>query len=228
MAEALLPPGFIPAGMACCLDVFAALAEPLRPEETPGTDRMAPVRLREFVAGRTAARRAIRQLTGQDVSVPRNADRSPSWPDALCGSLSHSRRYAICVVARLAHHQAVGVDIEEDSRLGKDLWSHVMTRAELAFLASLPTPRVEPTATLLFSAKESYFKCFSRPLFEPARLPDFDRIETSVDFDDATIACSVPQDQGFPIATGRFTPFDGHWITLFHIATRPVASFQTS
>ena len=213
-----LPPGFIPPGMVGCVDLLTALDEPLHAAETPGTERMAPVRLREFVAGRTAAHRALRQLTGRDAPVPRNADRSPSWPEGVCGSLSHSRHYAICVVARLADYLAIGVDLEEDSRLGKDLWSHVVSASEQAFLAGLPTPRAVPAATLLFSAKESYYKCLPRRLREPALLPEPDRIETSVDFDAGTFTCSVPREKSLPALTGRFAAFNHHWITLLHIA----------
>ncbi|MDD2764704.1 MAG: 4'-phosphopantetheinyl transferase superfamily protein [Opitutaceae bacterium] len=218
---------FLPPGMAGCLDEVKVLDEPLHAEETPGTERMVPTRLREYVAGRTAAHRAIRDLTGKSVSVPKNPDRSPAWPEGLCGSLSHSRRYALCVVANLAHHQAIGVDIEEDSRLEEDLWDQVMTKTERTFLDSLPRERAVPAATLLFSAKEAYYKCLAQCVAAKDLFPEPNRVETSIDFDAGTLFCLSREDKSLPIAEGRFLHFDWHWITLFYVLS-PTAHSSSS
>ena len=214
-------PDFLAPGMAGCLDTLTALDGPLHAAERPGIEQMAPVRLREYVAGRTAAHRAIWQLTGRFAPVPRNADRSPSWPDGLCGSLSHSRQYAIGVVARLAQYRAVGVDIEEDWRVEEELWDQVLTPAERAWLAGLPRSPIPPAAALLFSAKEAYFKCLPRSLQERVPWLAADQIETSVVFPSETVTCAVPREKSLPVLKGCFRHFDRHWITFFHLSAPP-------
>jgi 4'-phosphopantetheinyl transferase EntD len=202
--------------MAWCLDTIDALAEPLHPEESTGIEQMAPVRLREYIAGRTAARRAIRQLTGAITPVPRNADRSPRWPAGLCGSLSHTRSYAIGVVANTEYFDAVGVDIEEDFRVGQDLWSQLFTPAELSFLRPMPLSRAEQTASLLFSAKEAYYKCLPQFFQKQDEAFAFNRIQTCVDFSAARIDCAALPRGNLPKLRGHFASFDRHWITIFH------------
>ena len=206
----------IPREMVWCFDTIDALDEPLRPEERAGVEQMAPVRLREYVAGRTGVRRAILQLTGAIAPVPRNADRSPRWPAGLCGSLSHTRSYAIGVVADTECFDAVGVDIEEDFRVGQDLWPQLFTPAELDFLRPMSLSHGEQTASLLFSAKEAYYKCL--PLFfqKQDEAFAFDRIQTCVDFSAARVSCAALPSGNLPKLHGRFASFDRHWITVFH------------
>jgi 4'-phosphopantetheinyl transferase EntD len=204
--------------MAGCLGTLTALDEPLHETEKRGIEQMAPVRFREFVAGRTAAHRAIGQLTGAVAPVPRNADRSPSWPAGLCGSLSHSRHYAIGVVARLAQYRSIGVDIEEDWRVEEDLWDQVLTPAERDWLGGLPPSAAQRAAALMFSAKEAYFKCLPRRFQEQVPWLAADKIETSVALASATVTCAVPHDTSLPVLQGCFRHFDRHWITLFYLA----------
>jgi len=210
-----LPVDLLWPGMAACLGAVDALDAPLRAEERPGTDGMAPVRWREYVAGRTAARRAIVRLTGRETAVPRRADRSPGWPAGLCGSLSHTRSYAVAVVAHLDDYAAIGVDLETDAGVDRDLWDQIFTETEKQFLRNSP-PAVGPqAANLLFSAKEAYFKCLPRSLQRRAEAFDFHHLEISIDFSTRRIAGSVAPGSDLPERSGRFTHFDGHWITLF-------------
>lgn len=213
-------------GMGACLEAVDALDAPLLAEERPGTERMAPVRLREYVAGRTAARRAMVRLTGMETAVPRQADRSPCWPAGLCGSLSHSRSYAVAVVARLEDFVAIGVDLEADARVGRDLWDQIFTETEKQFLRRLPPPVGLQAASLLFSAKEAYFKCLPRSLQSRDEAFDFHGLEISVDLATRRLACAVAPGSNLPERTGRFTHFDDHWITLFSV--RAPARFPLS
>lgn len=115
----------------------------------------------EFFAGRVCAEEAIEKMTGKKVSVPANADRSPVWPSGISGSISHSKGFATAVIADSLRVSGVGVDVEKlflDSQvnsLGRMFtcpveWllnkNHRMSMAEFA--------------TLIFSSKESIFKCF--------------------------------------------------------------------
>lgn len=222
----MLPAGFLPPGAAACLGLIEELTEPLAAAELPGTDRMAPVRLREFIAGRTAARRALHQLTGEWKVVPRREDRAPAWPEGCCGSISHSRRFAVAVVASLSDLRAIGVDIEEEARLTPDLWPSTLGEDELRLVRGLPPADAVGTATLLFSAKEAVYKCLSRAFAAAGALPEPDRIGIGLDFGSAALTCSVSALPNLPRLRGRFTRFAGHWITLF--AETPFAASGSS
>ena len=207
--------GLVRPGMVWCLDTLDALDAPLHPAEKPGTERMAPVRLREYIAGRTAARRALRELRGHShAAVLRNEDRTPAWPPGVCGSISHSRHYAICVVARLDNYRAVGVDIEEDSRLKETLWKSVMTGKEQAFLSNLPSQLGQLAATLRFSVKEAYYKCLCGLPGKPGSMLEPPHIETAIDDIAGTFHGAVPTCPELPMISGCFTHFDRHWIAL--------------
>lgn len=75
-------------------------------ESLPGA---AARRLREFTAGRHAARLALNLR----VSIPRDHDRYPVWPKGWTGSISHCGPIALAAVMPISTGQTVGIDIEE-------------------------------------------------------------------------------------------------------------------
>ena len=113
----------------------------------------------EFAAGRTCARGALAALgiAAQPLRVA--ADRRPNWPRGALGSITHTDGYCAAACASRASFAGVGIDAERVGRLEPDLWPDICTPHELAWLSSLP-PHVRATmATLIFSAKEAYYKC---------------------------------------------------------------------
>ncbi len=200
--------------MVGCLGRLDELQTPLDPAETPGVERMAPVRLREYVAGRTAARRALLALTGAGAAVPRNPDRSPAWPAGVGGSLSHSRRYAVAVAARTDRWRSVGVDLEEASRLGRELWPEVMTAEDLVLLEGMAGPEAVRAATLRFCAREACFKCLEGawPGCCAGLAPQAFRVRVAGE--GASFSVVVPVVEGGPEVRGSYAAFDGHWLVL--------------
>jgi 4'-phosphopantetheinyl transferase EntD len=143
-----------------------ALAEPLFPEEEAAIARAVDKRRVEFALGRTCARRALAELGVSPVALPQRDDRSVQWPEEAWGSITHADGICIAIAARRAHHAGIGIDAEVRERVKRDLWRHIATEREQLWLSTAPDETVAAArATLLFSAKEAFYKaqfCVSR------------------------------------------------------------------
>jgi len=118
---------------------------PLWPgEDVPGA---VPARRAEFVAGRAAAREAMRGLGVAPAAVPMNPDRSPAWPHGLTGSISHCADACLAIVGRRADFAGLGLDIEPARALDPGLWPVILRPDEAT---------VDPLA--VFVAKEAAYK----------------------------------------------------------------------
>ncbi len=120
-------------------------------EEREAIARAVPRRQAEFASGRRLAHQALKQLNGLACAIPVAADRSPLWPAGIIGSITHSESVAAVAVTRVGGAwQALGIDLANIQRFEPDLARVICTPAERA--AALPL-------ALVFSAKESLFKC---------------------------------------------------------------------
>jgi 4'-phosphopantetheinyl transferase EntD len=119
----------------------------------------APKRIAEFAAGRLCARRALEDLGVTNAPIAVNADRSPRWPPGIVGSISHTSNYGCAVVAHASDLTSIGVDVEIVGRVTAELDTLVFTARERGFLAALPTAERARAATVIFSAKEAFYKC---------------------------------------------------------------------
>ena len=125
----------------------------------------APKRLGEFLAGRLAAREALRPfgLAGGTVAIGRA--REPLWPRGMEGSISHSQLagqgLALCGVRPAKG--GMGLDLEAwlGTEQGSQLWPGIVDEDEWGRLEggarALGLDRARGL-TLVFSAKESLFK----------------------------------------------------------------------
>jgi 4'-phosphopantetheinyl transferase EntD len=132
-------------------------AGPLLGEERASLANAAAPRALEFAAGRHCAREALAALGVGPVAVPRGAHREPVWPPGIVGSISHATGYCGAVVARAATCRGLGFDVEEWGRLRPALWRRIATPPELEWLHAGGRDG-ERWATLLFSAKEAFYK----------------------------------------------------------------------
>lgn len=136
-----------------------ALAEPLFAEEEVTIARAVDKRRVEFALGRTAARRALGELGVPPVALPQRKDRAVEWPAEAWGSITHADGICIAIAARRSDHAGIGIDAELKERVRRDLWRHIATEREVAWLESaLDQDVAAARATLLFSAKEAFYK----------------------------------------------------------------------
>jgi 4'-phosphopantetheinyl transferase EntD len=194
----------------------------LLPGEAAGLGRPTDKRLAEFAAGRRAAHQAMERLSHPVRTVPHGPDRAPVWPCGLVGSISHSETHCLAVVARAGAVASLGLDLEDDRDLPRDLIDVVCTPAERGWLSVQPEDMRGRLARLIFSAKECAYKAqysVTRQLigFEAFELtPDLEtgQFEATFTFDVPPFkrgACLHGQFSfgGGVIVTGMALPGDG-------------------
>ncbi len=129
---------------------------PFAGEELPGA---VPARLREFRAGRAAARAALAAIGHPAVAIPHGQDRAPIWPDGIIGSISHSAPECLAIVLPAdSGGRGVGIDREPVGPLGRDLWPSVLDEVERQAIAAVPDCRQGEAAMARFVAKEAAYK----------------------------------------------------------------------
>ena len=131
----------------------------LWPGERLAVRNAVPKRIEEFAAGRACARRALAELGHTPAALPRGADRAPLWPAGVTGSITHSDGYCAAALASQAEFAAIGIDAESIGRVDEAIVRRVCTPGERARLAELDSEHRAEAATILFSAKEAFFKC---------------------------------------------------------------------
>jgi 4'-phosphopantetheinyl transferase EntD len=131
----------------------------LLPDEAHYVARARPKRLQEFAAGRACARLALAEFGVHQFALRAADDRQPIWPDGFVGSITHTTDLCVAAVARRSDILALGVDSELIGAPTPDIWTTICRAEELAWVEALP-PEARPAAiTLIFSAKEAFYKC---------------------------------------------------------------------
>jgi 4'-phosphopantetheinyl transferase EntD len=131
----------------------------LLPEEAAGLGRAVPKRVREFAAGRLCARRALAEFGIVDFPIRVAADRQPIWPASMVGSITHTAGFCAAAAAERRLTDALGLDCEVVGDVKADLWPRICAPAELEWVASLPAAERAAAVTLIFAAKEAFYKC---------------------------------------------------------------------
>ncbi|MFG3252552.1 4'-phosphopantetheinyl transferase superfamily protein [Streptomyces sp. NPDC048172] len=143
------------------LDVPARMARGVRTAWRPVRPPYGPPQ--QSAAGRRAAAAALAAAGAAERDVPRAPDGRPCFPRGFPGSIAHTERLAVAVVAPGA--AGVGVDVES-ADIGPRTAGFVLSGRERGAL--LP-PAGACTPRELFAAKEAAFKA----LYTIARLQDF-------------------------------------------------------
>lgn len=125
-----------------------------------------PKRKIEFTAGRYCAQQAFRQ-EGVSLSSPLGIlpNRAPAWPEGWVGSITHTRGWAAAVVLRQSEWRGVGIDSEWEMtrQIANEILNQVLRLSEHELYRACLTSKLswEAYVTLVFSAKESLYKCLN-------------------------------------------------------------------
>jgi len=116
----------------------------------------------EFTLGRICAHEVLSRFGLESEPILRNPEtREPCWPDSIWGSITHSAGFAAVAVGLKKEIKGIGIDMESLSRsVDFNIRRHVCVESELEWLESLPTKQANRALRIIFSAKESIFKCF--------------------------------------------------------------------
>jgi enterobactin synthetase component D len=117
----------------------------------------------EYLAGRWCAREALR-VGHAHLAVhplPPGADRAPAWPGGVVGSITHTQGFVSAAVASAAEFRGVGIDSERvfTANAALRLAGRFARPGELAALGRGGAYDEGTLAALVFSAKESLYKC---------------------------------------------------------------------
>lgn len=115
-------------------------------------------RIRDFYAGRSCVRRALKELGIEGFSLLPAKDRQPLWPAGITGSITHTDGYSAAVVIRQGSVRCLGVDSELISSVHEGLWPRICTPAELQGLCCCASTGRNERAALIFAAKEAFYK----------------------------------------------------------------------
>jgi 4'-phosphopantetheinyl transferase EntD len=131
----------------------------LYPQEARYVQKAVRTRVEEFAAGRLCARLLLREFGIDNFAIEVGDHRQPLWPETLVGSITHTTGFCAAVVAPRTCLRSVGIDTEIAGRVKAELWRGICTPSETAWLRALPEPQQLAAATLIFSAKEAFYKC---------------------------------------------------------------------
>jgi 4'-phosphopantetheinyl transferase EntD len=148
-----------PEGIKTCSTDLEGDPDSLYPEEERCVRAAVASRRREFAQGRLCARQALSRLGIRNFPLLMGNDRAPIWPEGVVGSLSHCRGYCAAAVARKGSILGLGLDIEPLEALDSGLLALICTDSERSWLAESAGDAKAVLAKLIFSAKESVFKC---------------------------------------------------------------------
>lgn len=185
------------------------------PDEEASLQRAAPKRRREFRAGRSLAREAMRALGLAPVAIPAASDRAPAWPEGIVGSISHCDDLCAAALALTSDgYASIGLDIEPAETLDAAILYDICNRDEHDWLAGLPETERGLFARTIFSAKECAYKC-QYPL--SGRLLDFHAMTVNLDRGTSGFVARFNEDAE-PFRTGdrlhgRFLVDTGHIVT---------------
>jgi len=175
----------------------------------------------EFTLGRICAHEALSRFGLDSEPILRIPEtREPCWPDSIWGSITHTAGYAAVAVGFKKEIKGVGIDLESFSRpVDFKIRRHVCVDSELEWLESLPTKQANRALRIIFSAKESIFKCIypGTKTYLTFKDAEVSVKETEKNFS-FTIFKSLPGiiQQGFP-HHGRYSEIDKMLLTSVYI-----------
>lgn len=129
-------------------------------EEAACVEHAVPTRRREFTAGRNCAREAVRRLGLEPGPILVGSMRQPLFQPGITGSITHTSDYCAAAVSREETVSSLGIDAEINEPLAADVEELTCNTDDLILARQLRDPLFENWTTLMFSAKESFYKTF--------------------------------------------------------------------
>jgi 4'-phosphopantetheinyl transferase EntD len=182
---------------------------PMSVDEAPYIARAGEKRRRDFVLGRSCARKALDRLGLAVDAIAMGPRGEPLWPEGFVGSITHTQGYAAAAAAPRSAFAAIGIDAERLDGVSADIGRKLFRPEELDALAGLDDTAWRRAAATMFSAKEAYYKaCLAH-----AGALEWRRLCVTLGPD----GFSVSQEDGRQ-AAGRFAVADGMVLTLVGIS----------
>ncbi|MGK5095128.1 4'-phosphopantetheinyl transferase superfamily protein [Deltaproteobacteria bacterium TL4] len=133
------------------------------PEELECIQQVTSVKRRwEFILGRHCAHQALGEGAGPPPPILKDPKtREPLWPAPFIGSITHAEDWGAAAVGRKSWIRGVGLDIESVQReINPRIERIICVDQEREWLSTFSGAEKDYYLKLIFSAKESIFKCF--------------------------------------------------------------------
>ena len=173
-------------------------------------ERAVEHRQQEFAAGRILARGLLRHAGAQTDALLRDADRVPTWPQAVVGSITHCRSLCAVAVAPRTLSAGIGIDVEPAKPIDEELHAMILREAERSRIDALPPAVRSLGGILVFSIKEAVYKS----IYPVHRyFLDFQQVEIVFTGDNGFVAEVLVPEASFPglsHISGRYRVADGH------------------
>lgn len=175
----------------------------------PRIARAVPKRQAEYFAGRLCARAALAAQGLPPVQIGTGALSAPAWPAGWKGSITHTHALAMAAVLPAEACRGIGIDLEivPDADGLAALYDIALNPAERALVGASGSADPGLLATLIFSAKESFFKATAAHV---GRYFDFSAIEC-VAIQRDVLTCIVRESLTPELAPGLRCDFDVAW-----------------
>jgi len=191
------------------------LSEPIRdhtralhPEESLLVASAVAKRQHEFATGRLLARKLLASFGHPDVSILKEEDRIPIWPDGIVGSISHSEGLCGAVVADAKAYAGLGLDLEPDRAVDRDIERVVCRDLEHDWVRAAGEEEHGRRCRIVFSVKEAVYKAFyprTRTFWS------FQDVTVDIDLAGETFRADLPESADRAEAEGRIQIHEG-WI----------------
>ena len=173
---------------------------------------VAPKRKFEFIAGRKCARKALAHFGVPPCPIPIGTNREPIWPPGFVGSITHCEGFIAAAVAKSSDYLSLGIDAEQNRHIPTEIENMILTEPEMKFIQEQPSG--ETISLLIFSAKESIYKC-TYPLVK--QYIDFLDVDIVIEMAEKRILGKYP-----PYVTNKIglkTIEGGYWRDKSHLLT---------
>jgi enterobactin synthetase component D len=158
----------------------------------------------EYVAGRRCAIRALEMHLGSGPLNPSivgtGQHRMPLWPRGTVGSITHTGGFASAAVSRGDRVRSLGLDSEEliPREQALELGPSIGCKEEIERITAAYEPHEDVGLTVLFSAKESLFKCLFPMTFVYFDFLDARLVNANAADGSITLELSVDLSSDFP------------------------------
>jgi enterobactin synthetase component D len=171
--------GQIPDEIELRCDLISESQGDLFPAELVRIERAILSRKREYIAGRTSARKALSILGYEKFVILTGKNREPLWPPSISGSITHEKEYCATAVAQRQSIAYLGIDLATTEPLNIEVRDLICTKKEIEYTQNFPElPFDVDPHKILFSLKESFFKCYYPRLL---RYFDFKDVSLQID-----------------------------------------------
>ena len=161
--KSVLLPNFVPKPARCFSVSYGGLAltdlTPFLGDLPTELEKAVDKRKIDFITGRICASQALSALdSARDwPAVAMNSERLPVWPAGVVGSITHTEGFSSAYIGRAEDFQSLGIDAEKIMPLAQaeKIKATICFDAERELVGS----DLATSVSLIFSAKESLFKC---------------------------------------------------------------------